>query len=300
MRPDSVAGRTVAHRIGSAPSSGGHGERRPHRKPARPVPGEPRVVVHECGVHQRLVGLAEHRIVESEPGGETPEDLGVRQRLADRRDDRLRPLQMADGRTSSVDVGELEVARGRQHHVAVAHRVRHHHVGAGDEHVLARERPAHAILVRMGRDRVVIVDEHRPDRRDPGCRRAAARETSTMLIVRVPCGHEVRALQPVGGPRKGMAGLGEHAGAEAAMIAGEGLECHRSPQSGTAAASPFNPVAHRHPDRPSRRSTSPRTCRTSARSTPHTSATISGRVRARVRHVGIIRPSTHRSMKAWS
>ena len=46
-----------------------------------------------------------------------------------------------------------------------------------------------------------------------------------------------------------MAGLGEHAGAEPAVIAGERLERHGGAQAGAAAATALDPVANGHPDR---------------------------------------------------
>ena len=209
--------------------------------------GQPGIVVHERRVHQRLVGLAEHRVVEAEPGREAPEYLRVRQRLADPGDDRVRSLQMAMP-IGAVDVGKLEMARSRQHDVAVPHRIRHHHIGARDEYILPGERPAHAVLVGMGRDWIVVVDEDRLDRRFQRIVEQQPRDVDDIDRPRA-VGHEVRALQAGGGSGKRMAGLGEHAGAEAAVIAGERLERHGGAQTGTAAAPAFDPVADGHPDR---------------------------------------------------
>ena len=70
-----------------------------------------------------------------------------------------------------------------------------------------------------------------------------------MLMVRVPPRHQVRALQPVLGPRKGKAGPGEHARAESAVVAGECLERHGGTNPGAAAAAALDAVTDRYPDR---------------------------------------------------
>ena len=105
-----------------------------------------------------------HGLVKAEPRGEPAEDLGVRQRFAQRRDDRFCPLQpvMAIG---GVEVGVFEVRRRRQDDVAMRHAFGHRHVDADREDVIARQAAAHAVLVGMHDDRVVVVDEQRAQRR---------------------------------------------------------------------------------------------------------------------------------------
>ena len=140
---------------------------------------------------------------------------------------------------SAEYVGIFEVARGGQHDVAVPHRIRHHDVGSHDEQIFPGECSAHAILVGMSRDGIVVVDENRLDRRAQGL---GEQQAGDVHDIGRTCafGHEVRALQSGGGSRKGMAGLGEHAGAKAAVVAGECLQRHGGAQAGTATVSTAN------------------------------------------------------------
>ena len=55
--------------------------------------------------------------------------------------------------------------RRRQHDVAVRHALGHRHLDADREHVVARQPAAHAVLVGMHDDRIVVVDEQRAQRR---------------------------------------------------------------------------------------------------------------------------------------
>ncbi len=122
-------------------------------------------------VHEFLVACRETRIGEAEDPGEPAEYLGVRQRLALRPDDRLGALQpvMAVG---GIEVVAFEMRRRRQHDVAVRHALGHRHVDADGEDVVTLQPLAHAVLVGMHDDRVVVVDERAPgaadrDRRAP-------------------------------------------------------------------------------------------------------------------------------------
>ena len=115
-------------------------------------------------VHQLAVARLEAGIVEAEARREAAEDLGVGQRLADRRDHGLGALQPVVA-VGGIDVVAFEMRRRRQHDVAVLHALGHGDLDADEEHVLAREAALHAVLVRMHDDRVVIVDEQRAQRR---------------------------------------------------------------------------------------------------------------------------------------
>jgi len=64
-----------------------------------------------------------------------------------------------------IEVVAFEMRGGRQHDIAVLHAFRHRDLDADEEDVFARQSALHAILVGMHDDRIVIVDEERPERR---------------------------------------------------------------------------------------------------------------------------------------
>ena len=121
-----------------------------------------------CGVdgviHQLAVVGLETGVLESEARRQPPENLGVRQCLADRRNHRLGALEPMVT-VGGIEVLALEMSSRRKHDIAVLHALGHGDVDADEENVLARKRPLHAVLIGMHDDRIVIVDEDRPQRR---------------------------------------------------------------------------------------------------------------------------------------
>ena len=126
-----------------------------------------RSVLAERGQGRRdhlLVRRAERRILEAHPRRQPPEDLGVRQRVADGRDRRLVDRQVRLS-PRPMHVVVLDLRRGRQDVVGVERGVGQHVLEHHREQVLAAQTLQHQVLVRRDRRRVRVVDDQRTDRR---------------------------------------------------------------------------------------------------------------------------------------
>ncbi len=60
-----------------------------------------------------------------------------------------------------IKIGVFEMGRRRQYDIAMGHALGHRQLDADCEHIVAGEAAAHAVLVGVHDDRVVIVDEER-------------------------------------------------------------------------------------------------------------------------------------------
>ncbi len=205
-----------------------------------------RVVGVDGGAHQGRVIVLEARLVEAESLGQSTEDLGVRQCLAHRGDDRCRPLQPVLP-VGAVDVVVLEVAGRRQHHVGMAHGVGHDHVDAADEQVLAQQRAAQAVLVRVGAQRVVVVDHQGVDGRVHGRVEQPRAGVDDVDQAGLATG-EVGAFQCLVGIGKGGAVLGDDAGTDPAEGTAQGRQCADGANAGATVATAFHAVADGHGD----------------------------------------------------
>ena len=162
--PDGVAGITVSNSASGLPSGASMRSASPVGSSLGRMPFSRGSGGIQRVIHQRQVGGLEARIVEAEAGGKPAEDLGVRQRLAERLDNRFGALQpvMAVG---AVEVVALELRRRRQHDVAERHALGHRDLDADGEDIFAQQAAPEAVLVGMHHDRIVVVDEQRPQRR---------------------------------------------------------------------------------------------------------------------------------------
>ncbi len=224
------------------PSRPGNLQRLPGRDPARPHAAETRVGDIERIVHQFLVRRLEARLGKAEAGGEAPEDLGVRQGFADRRDHRLGALQpmVTVGR---IEIGVFEMRRCRQDHIAMRHALGHRQLDADRKHVLARQPPPHPVLVGMHDDRIVIVDKQRAQWRGD-----VVVDEMAADIVDVEragaCRNQVRALQFRQGLGEGIARAEDDAAA-AAELAEQRRQRNCRSDAAAAIAAALEPVAGR-------------------------------------------------------
>ena len=161
----------------------------------------------------------ERGVGEAEARGEPSEDLGSGLRLAARPDHRLPPLEPVRP-VGGIEVVVLEVRGRGQHDVAVGHAVGQHHVGPDGEEILAQEAPAHAVLVRVHDDGVVVVDEQRLDRRRQIGIEQVRADVDDIEHARAR-GHQVGALQPRHGLREGLARPVDEATAGHPELAGQ-------------------------------------------------------------------------------
>ncbi len=150
-------------------------ERRPalgHRQPQAALALQPLeghalqvgVVPLQGRARHLLVALAQGRVLEAHPRCQAPEELGVRQALAQRLDGRAREAQ-AEVAVGLVQVVVLEGGGGRQQHVGEVGRVGLEQVVHDHEQVFAQEAPPHGLLVGGHRAGVRVVDEQGRHRR---------------------------------------------------------------------------------------------------------------------------------------
>ena len=182
-----------------------------------------------------------HGSAEPHALGQAPEDLGVGQRLAERRDRRAAQAEV-ELAVRLVDVERLQGRRRRQHDVGVVDRVGREELVDDREQVLAREALAHLLLLRCDRRGVRVVDEERLDGRRE--RRLGEDAAELAHVERARAGRdEVRPLQrglvdrerPRGGEQDaapGVAPVPDHGGQ-----AGDRAHRHRRRRRGGSARS---------------------------------------------------------------
>ena len=219
-----------------------HGQRRRGRDAAPGEAAHPRVgrvhrIVHQLGVAGAKGGLGE-----AEARGEPPEDLGIGERLALRRDHRLRALEpvLAVG---GIEISVLEVARRGQDDIGIGEAVRHHHVGGDGEEILAGEAAAEAVLVGVDDERIVVVDEERLDRR----REVGIEEVAPHVHDIEDAGargRQVGALQARGRLGEGLAAAVDEAASRQPPLARERGQGEDGAAAAAAVLIPLQPVAH--------------------------------------------------------
>ena len=146
------------------------------------------------------------------------------------------------GAVGGEELVVLEVAAGGQDHVRVGEAVRHHHVRADDEQVLARQPAAHPVLVGMHDERVVVVDEERLERRRQRGVREVAADVDDVERARA-VRHEVRSRQLRGRLGKRPARAVDEAAALDAELAGERREREHGADAAAAVLVALEPVA---------------------------------------------------------
>ena len=208
---------------------------------ARPRAAEPRVAGIERRVHQLRVARREDRIGEAEAHGEPTEDLDVRERLALRRDHALGTLQPVRA-VRRVEIGMLEVRGRGQHDVGVAHAVRHCDIRTDHEEILAQEAATEAVLIRMHDHRVVVVDEHRLDRRIQTLVEEVRADVDDVERARARR-HEIRPLQAARRFREREPGAVDEPAAGHAELAGEGGQREDGADAAAAVLVPLEAVA---------------------------------------------------------
>ena len=176
------------------------GERRVGNRQADPAGrGLQRLESHRAAQRlrgQRLVAVAEARLVEAHRGGQAAEDLGVGQRLAERRNRRL-VQQHVGVAVAGVQVEVLELRRRRQHPVGVVGGVGQEVLQHDGEQILPRKAARHLRRLRRHRDRVAVVDDQRLDLRAEvgrGLAQQVVADGAHVDRARHAAGEQVRAL----------------------------------------------------------------------------------------------------------
>ena len=127
-------------------------------------PVEPRMPARQRRAQHGLVALEQVRLRAAERLCQPSKELGVRHRLAARRDGRAiqREIQVAPGRRQ---IQMLDLARGRQHVVGVERGLGDEQVVHDREQVVAQETFPNPALIRHRHHRVGAVHDERSDRR---------------------------------------------------------------------------------------------------------------------------------------
>jgi len=135
----------------------------------------------------------------------------------------------------------------RQHQIAMRHAFSHRQFDADSKYVVASKPAAHAVLVGVHDDRIVVVDEQRAQRRVD----VILGEMPTDIVDVEGAGsggEQIRPLQPGQCLRKGIAG-GEHDAIALTELAEQRRQCDCGPDPATTIAPPFEPVARRQHER---------------------------------------------------
>ena len=143
-------------------------------------------------LNELRVALAEARIVEAEPLGQEPEDLGVRHGLAARLDRGLVLRQVVVApREDHVEM--LELCRGREDDVGVLRGVGHELLEHDGEQVLAAQALEHPLLVGATTAGFEFQQTQRLDRRvQPG---SVSASPSWDMLTSAPAGAQVRRAE---------------------------------------------------------------------------------------------------------
>ena len=207
QRVDALGGELVGDQLAAA--RGGReaalGERQvgirhaqAHRRlalePLEGDPGHARVVPVERLARHLLVRLAQARVVEPHARGEAAEELGVRERLAERRDRRAAEADV-EVPVGLVDVVVLERRGGRQQQVGEVRGVGLELLVDDREQVLAREAARGPTPARARRRRGSSCRRRAPSRAARAPRPSRMRPSWLMLSVRVPGRIEVGPLE---------------------------------------------------------------------------------------------------------
>ncbi len=173
-----------------------------------------------------FVGLHKTMLGESHLRREPAEDLGVRQRLAERIDRGVvrEHIKVPIG---AMHVDVLELRRRRQHIVGVIRSIREELLEHDGEQVLARESRRDLRGLRRHCDRIAVVDDQRVDRRIGFMQRGTDR--AHVDRPRRPTGEQVRPLQRGHVLVEHTAGRQQHATGGTAPVAGQGGQArHRA------------------------------------------------------------------------